>query len=123
MVGKCHNRLSRPKAASTPAILSLRAGEVNSLTRALYATKANDQRLEMAQAGLEVGFGHLGFPEIGSWTLPVNMASQRVMEKLGFRYERDFEFAGLGHRLYWLAAGEWGRYHNGENSFDTEKRA
>ena len=62
---------------------------------------------EMAQASLDVGFGHLGFAEIGSWTLPVNRASQRVMEKLGFRYERDFGFAGLVHRFYRLAAGEW----------------
>ena len=36
-----------------------------------------------------------------------NLASQRVMEKLGFRYERDFEFAGLVHRFYRLVA-EWG---------------
>ena len=60
----------------------------------------------MAQASLDVGFNHLGFPEIGSWTLPNNLASQRVMEKLGFRYERDFEFAGLLHRFYRLVAGE-----------------
>ena len=39
--------------------------------------------------------------------MPVNLASQRVMEKLGFRYEWDFEFAGLLHRFYRLAAGEW----------------
>jgi [ribosomal protein S5]-alanine N-acetyltransferase len=61
---------------------------------------------EMAQVSLDVGFGHLEFPEIGSWTLPVNLASQRVMEKLGFRYERDFEFAGLPHRFYRLVARE-----------------
>ena len=64
---------------------------------------------EMAEASLHVGFGHLDFPEIGAWTLPVNLASQRVMEKLGFQYERDFEFAGLLHRLYRLVAGEWKR--------------
>ena len=50
----------------------------------------------------EVGFGRLGFTEICSWTLPTNLVSQRIMEKLGFRYERDFEFAGLGHRFYRL---------------------
>jgi hypothetical protein len=33
--------------------------------------------------------------------------SQRVMEKLGFRYERNFEFAGLGHRSYRLISGDW----------------
>jgi ribosomal-protein-alanine N-acetyltransferase len=62
---------------------------------------------EIAAASLEVGFEHLGFPEIGSWTLPINLASQRVMEKLGFRYEREFEFAGLPHWFYRLAAEDW----------------
>jgi RimJ/RimL family protein N-acetyltransferase len=66
---------------------------------------------EMAQASLEIGFGRLGFAEICSWTLPVNLASQRVMEKLGFRYERDFEFAGLRHRFYRLVAHDWTMYH------------
>ena len=66
---------------------------------------------EMGQASLEVGFERLGLAEIASWTLPTNLASQRVMEKLGFRYERDFEFAGLGHRFYRLVAGDWRGYH------------
>ena len=57
---------------------------------------------EMAQASLEVGFKRFGFSEIGSWTLPINLASQRVMEKLGFKYERNFVFAGLLHRFYRL---------------------
>jgi hypothetical protein len=35
------------------------------------------------------------------------------MEKLGFRYERDFEFAGLGHRFYRLVKGEWKGYDEG----------
>jgi [ribosomal protein S5]-alanine N-acetyltransferase len=61
----------------------------------------------MAQASLEVGFGRLGFPEIASWILSISLASQRVMEKLGFGYERDFEFAGLGHRLYRVRTAEW----------------
>ena len=60
---------------------------------------------EMARASLEIGFGRLGFPEICSWTLPTNLISQRIMEKLGFRYERDFEFAGLVHRFYRLVKG------------------
>ncbi len=57
---------------------------------------------EMGRTSLEVGFGQLRFPEIASWTLPTNLASQRVMEKLGFGYERDFEFSGLEHRFYRL---------------------
>ena len=62
---------------------------------------------EMARASLGVGFDRLGFTEIDSWTLPVNLASQRVMEKLGYRYSHDFEFAGLPHRYYRLNASEW----------------
>ena len=76
---------------------------------------------EMAAATLCVGFEHLAFPEIGSWTLPVNLASQRVMEKLGFRYERDFEFARLVHRFYRLVAQDWGRYHGRESSSNSEE--
>lgn len=48
-----------------------------------------------------------------SRTLPINLASLRVMEKLGFRCERDFQFAGLGHRLCRLVAGDWRGYHGG----------
>ena len=77
---------------------------------------------EMAAASLDVGFEHLGLPEIASWTLPDNLASQWVMEKLGFRYERDFQFAGLLHRFYRLAAGEWRGYHGKETISDLEKR-
>ncbi|MEI8373724.1 MAG: GNAT family protein [Planctomycetota bacterium] len=62
---------------------------------------------------MDIGFEHLGFPEIGSWSLPVNLVSQRVMEKLGFRYERDFKFAGLVHRFYRLVKGEWKGYDGG----------
>ena len=40
---------------------------------------------EMALASLRVGFERLGFSEIACWTLPINRASQRVMEKVGFR--------------------------------------
>jgi RimJ/RimL family protein N-acetyltransferase len=69
---------------------------------------------EMGEASLEVGFARLGFPGISSWTLPGNLASQRVMEKLRFRYERDFEFAGLVHRLYRLVAADWRGYHGAD---------
>lgn len=62
---------------------------------------------EMAEASLRVGFERLGFSEIASWTLPINRASQRVIEKVGFRYERDVLFAGLPHRFYRLSASDW----------------
>lgn len=62
---------------------------------------------EMASASLRIGFENLGFPNVASWTLPHNMASQRVMEKLGFRHERAIDYAGLPHRLYRLVAADF----------------
>jgi RimJ/RimL family protein N-acetyltransferase len=41
------------------------------------------------------------------FTLTTNHASQRVMEKVGFRYERDVLHAGLPHVLYRLSASAW----------------
>lgn len=64
---------------------------------------------EMAAASLRIGFDRLGLAEIGSWTLPVNRASRRVMEKLGFAPIEDFAFAGLPHRRYRLTASDWRR--------------
>ena len=62
---------------------------------------------EMARASLTMGFERLGFPEVGCWALPVNFASLRVMEKVGFRYQEDLAFAGLLYRYYRLTAAEW----------------
>ncbi len=62
---------------------------------------------EMAAASLRIGFEQLGLDEVASWTLPFNIASQRVMQKLGFSYETDTVFAGLLHRLYRLTAADW----------------
>jgi RimJ/RimL family protein N-acetyltransferase len=55
---------------------------------------------ELAHAGVEVAFEHLGLLEIVAFTLPDNIASRRVMEKSGFAYERDIVHAGLPHVLY-----------------------
>jgi RimJ/RimL family protein N-acetyltransferase len=62
---------------------------------------------EMAEAVLAAGFERLGLPEIVCFTLTTNRASQRVMEKAGFVYEREIVHAGLPHVLYRLTAGEW----------------
>ena len=63
--------------------------------------------MEMAAASLGISFGALAFVEIASWTLPINTASQRAMEKLGFRYDRDIDFAGLQHQLHRLSVADW----------------
>src|SRR4051794_10485540 len=52
---------------------------------------------EMAAEAVRVGFDVLGLDELVSFTLHDNAASRRVMEKLGFGYERDIVKAGLPH--------------------------
>lgn len=55
---------------------------------------------EAAGAILGYGFGDLKLARIMAFALPQNKASLRILEQLGFRYLRDFEHAGLPHRLY-----------------------
>jgi ribosomal-protein-alanine N-acetyltransferase len=55
---------------------------------------------EMASALVGVARERLGLAEIVAFTLPYNVASRRVMEKVGFAYERDIEWAALPHVLY-----------------------
>lgn len=61
-----------------------------------YATEA-------AQAAVAFGFGRLGLAEIVSFTVPHNMRSRRVMERLGMtrRPEEDFDhpLVPIGHPL------------------------
>ena len=59
---------------------------------------------EAARETLALGFGPLALDEIFSFTMPSNLASRRVMEKLGMTYLRDIERAGLPHVLYRLTA-------------------
>jgi len=56
---------------------------------------------EGARAALAYGFERLGLSEIVSFTVPHNVRSHRVMEKLGFRYSEDFEHPRIepGHLL------------------------
>ena len=55
---------------------------------------------EMAAALVDVARERLGLEEIVAFTLPHNVASRRVMEKTGFHYDRDIEWASLRHVLY-----------------------
>ncbi len=55
---------------------------------------------ELAQAALDAAFGPMRLLDVVALTLPDNVASRRVMEKAGFRYERDIEQAGVPHVLY-----------------------
>lgn len=62
---------------------------------------------EMAAASVRAGFETLGLADLVCFTLITNRASQHVMQKVGFRFEREVEHAGLPHLLYRLAATEW----------------
>jgi RimJ/RimL family protein N-acetyltransferase len=55
---------------------------------------------ELGAASIEIAFGPLGLVDVVSFTLPGNVASRRVMEKLGFAFERETIYAGLPHVLY-----------------------
>jgi [ribosomal protein S5]-alanine N-acetyltransferase len=57
---------------------------------------------ELGAAAVAVAFGPLALPDVVAYTLPDNLASRRVMEKLGFVYERDVMHAALAHVLYRL---------------------
>jgi len=57
---------------------------------------------EMAGAMARVARDELRLRELAAWTLRTNRGSQRVLEKTGFTYEREFEHAGEPHRLYRL---------------------
>jgi [ribosomal protein S5]-alanine N-acetyltransferase len=63
--------------------------------------------VELARESVRVAFGILGLADLISFTLPTNLRSRRVMEKVGFRYERDGEHAGLSHVFCRLRREDW----------------
>jgi RimJ/RimL family protein N-acetyltransferase len=74
----------------------------------LYALRAEfwNQGLasEAAHAVTDIAFNKLGLASIVAFTVPNNLASRRVMEKVGMRYERDIIHAGLPHVLARISA-------------------
>jgi RimJ/RimL family protein N-acetyltransferase len=54
---------------------------------------------EVGAAAIDAARGH-GIAELVSITLPHNVASRRVMEKLGFAYDRHIVYASRPHVLY-----------------------
>lgn len=62
---------------------------------------------EAAAAIVRVGFESVGTRELVCFTATTNHRSRRVMEKLGFRYEKDFVYADVTHRLSRLDADGW----------------
>jgi len=60
---------------------------------------------ELGAASVEVAFGTAGLADVVAFTLPDNLASRRVMEKLGFEYEKTAPYKVYGdHVLYRLRA-------------------
>ena len=58
---------------------------------------------ELGSAMVDVAFGPLESPDLVAYTLPHNSASRRVMEKLGFAYEKTALYKTFGdHVLYRL---------------------
>ena len=70
---------------------------------------------ELGAASVAHAFGPLGLAEVVSFTLPSNAASRRVMEKLGFVYERDTEYRGWPHVLYRLVSTSSARSTSGSD--------
>ena len=60
-----------------------------------YATEA-------ARGAIAYGFGELGLDEVAATTLPDNVRSRAVMERLGMTYAGEVVHAGLPHVLYLL---------------------
>jgi [ribosomal protein S5]-alanine N-acetyltransferase len=61
---------------------------------------------ELARASIRAAFDVLNLAELVCFTLTTNRASQRVMQKASFRYERDFVYKDLPHVLYRLRHGD-----------------
>ncbi len=58
-----------------------------------YANEAMQAVLRKARPNVE---------EVMSWTLPENIPSRSLMERLGFRYQHDRMYANLRHVVYRL---------------------
>jgi [ribosomal protein S5]-alanine N-acetyltransferase len=61
---------------------------------------------EISTTILELAFT-IGLTEVVCFTLTTNLASQRVMEKVGFQFEREGLHAGLPHVFYRLTSAQF----------------
>ncbi len=66
---------------------------------------------EAARRVVEIAFADCEMDEVLSGTMIDNVASRRVMEKLGFVYDCDVVHADLLHVLYRLDRRTWERNH------------
>ncbi len=77
---------------------------------------------EISRAMLNIAFADLGLTDVVCFTLTTNVASQRVMQKLGFRFERDGLHVNLPHVFYRLTAAEFAA-HVAAHDRETDRRA
>jgi [ribosomal protein S5]-alanine N-acetyltransferase len=59
---------------------------------------------EIASALLDIAWTQLSLPNLVAFTMVENLASQRVMQRVGFSFEREFEHAGVPCVLYRILA-------------------
>ena len=82
----------------------LKFAEKLSATELMYAIHPDYQgkgyASEASKAALEFGKQQLKIDRIVAYTLPENLASRRVMEKLGMRFIKSFVHADLDHVMY-----------------------
>ena len=62
---------------------------------------------ELAAESVATAFTDLQLPELVCFTLTTNRASQRVMRKVGFRFEREFIWKSQPHLLHRLISADW----------------
>lgn len=67
----------------------------------------NGYATEIASVSLEVAFSCLGLDSVVAFTLPTNIASRRVMEKVGLRYEKNIIHASMPHVFYRIRSKDW----------------
>jgi RimJ/RimL family protein N-acetyltransferase len=56
---------------------------------------------------VKLAFDQIGLSELICCTLTTNIASRRVMEKVGFRFEKEATKVGIPHRFSRLTAAEF----------------
>lgn len=56
--------------------------------------------LEATNQLVRIAFEDVGLDDVVAFTLPTNEASERVMQKAGFTYEKQVTWAGLDHVFY-----------------------
>jgi len=62
---------------------------------------------EIGKKLVEVAFTQLGITNLVCFTMPSNKGSERVMQKVGFVYEKDIVYKELPHVLYRLTKKQW----------------